>query len=83
MTTAIWYPTTLWEPGETVWMQTLPWDVGSDFHVGLGVMDGDEWSVRDNRLQGVVVSSTLTIFPFDEDTAVELAEVRSGEVVAR
>jgi uncharacterized membrane protein len=83
MTTAIWYPTSLWEPGEIVWMQTLPWDVGSDFHVGLGVMDGDEWSVRDNRLQGVVVSSTLTIFPFDEDTAVELAEVRSGEVVAR
>ncbi len=83
MTTAVWYPTSFWEPGDIVWMQTLPWDVGSDFHIGLGVSDGDDWSVREDRLQAVVVSSTLAVFPFDEDTAVELAEVRSGEVVAR
>jgi uncharacterized membrane protein len=81
-TTAIWYPTSIWEAGETVWMQTLPWDVGSDFHVGLGVIAGDDWSEREDRLQAVVVSSTLDVFLFDEDTAVELAEVRSGEVVA-
>lgn len=82
MTTAIWYPTGLWKPGEIVWMQTLPWDVGSEFHVALGVIDGDNWSEREDRLQADVVSSTLDVFLFDGDTAVQLAEVRSGEVVA-
>jgi uncharacterized membrane protein len=82
MTTAIWYPTSQWTPGETVWMQTLPWDVGEDFNVGLGVVDGDSWSVREERLKTDVVSSTLGVRLFDEDTAVQLAEVRSGEIVA-
>jgi uncharacterized membrane protein len=82
MTTAIWYPTSLWEPGETVLMQTLPWDVGSDFRVGVGVIDGDDWSEWENRLEPDVVSSTLDVFLVEEGTAVQLAVVRSGNVVA-
>lgn len=81
MTTAIWYPTSLWKPGETVWMQTLLWDVGSDFRVGLGVVDGDDWSEREKRLPITIVSSTLPAYPLDEGTAVLLAEVRAGEIV--
>ena len=80
MTTAIWYPTSLWKPGETVVMQTLPWDVGSDFHIGLGVGDGDSWSVREERLKLRVTSSALRVVLFEGDTAVELAEVREGQI---
>ena len=81
MTTAIWYPTSLWKPGETVWMQTLPWDVGSDFRVGLGVVEGDDWSQMEKRLPVTIVSSTLRAYPLDEGTAVLLAEVRAGKIV--
>lgn len=80
MTTAIWYPTSNWQPGETVWMQTLPWDVGSDFYIGLGVMDGEDWTVQGQRLPARVVSSSLRVRLFDQETAVQLAEVRGGKV---
>jgi len=80
MTTAIWYPTSLWKPGETVWMQTLPWDVGSDFRIGLGVVEGEDWSQLQNRLPVTIVSSTLPAYPIDEGTAVQLVEVRAGEI---
>ncbi len=81
MTTAIWYPTSLWKPGEIVQMQTLPWNVGSDLHIGLGVVDGDSWSVLEERLSAQVTSSTLRVLLFDEDTAVQLAEVREGRII--
>jgi uncharacterized membrane protein len=80
MTTAIWYPTSLWEPGETVWMQTLPWDVGADFRIGLGVVEGEDWSETQNRLPVTIVSSTLPAYPIHEGTAVQLVEVRAGEI---
>jgi uncharacterized membrane protein len=82
MTTAIWYPTSLWRPEEIVWMQTLPWDVGSDFYIGLGVMRGDDWSDLEERLPATVVGSTLEVELLEMDTAVRLAEVKAGEVVA-
>jgi hypothetical protein len=82
MATAIWYPTSLWKPGETVWMQTLPWDVGSDFRIGLGVVEGEDWSQLQNRLPVTIVSSTLAAYPIDEGTAVQLVEVRAGEIIA-
>jgi len=81
MTTAIWYPTSLWKPGEIVWMQTLPWDVGSDFRIGLGVVEGEDWSEMQNRLPVAIVSSTLPAYLIDEGTAVQLAEVRAGEII--
>jgi uncharacterized membrane protein len=81
MTTAIWYPTSKWQPGETVWMQTLSWDVGTDYSVGLGVIDGEDWRIQEDRLAAQVVTSTLRLDLFEQDTAVRLAEVRGGEIV--
>jgi uncharacterized membrane protein len=80
MTTAIWYPTSLWKPGETIRMQTLPWDVGSDFRIGLGVVEGEEWSAMQNRLPVTIASSTLPAYPIAEGTAVQLAEVSAGQI---
>lgn len=62
-------------------MQTLPWDVGTDFKVGLGVIDGEDWRIQEERLAAQVVTSTLRLGLFEEDTAVQLAEVRDGEIV--
>lgn len=81
MTTAIWYPTSKWQPGETVWMQTLPWDVGEAFNIGLGVIDGWDWQLQAQRLPARVITSTLRVGLFDQGTAVELAEVKGGEII--
>jgi uncharacterized membrane protein len=81
MSTTLWYPTSLWEPGEVVWMQTLPWDVGSDFQVGVGVIDGEDWLVEEDRLQARAVTSTLRVRLFEEATVVQLADVEQGELV--
>lgn len=80
MTTAIWYPTSLWRPAEIVWMETLPWNVGTDFNVGLGVTRGEDWRSREDRLAVQVVSSTLRLDVFEQGTTVRLAEVRGGEI---
>jgi len=81
MTTAIWYPTSKWQPGETVWMQTLPWDVGTDFNIGLGVIDGEDWRIQEDRLAAQVVTTTLRVDLLEQDMAIQLAEVRDGEII--
>lgn len=81
MTTALWYPTSRWKVGETVKMETLPWDVGDDFSVGLGVMGGEDWRIVEDRLPLEVVTSTLVVSPFDEGTALKLLGVRDGQPV--
>ena len=60
---------------------TLPWDVGADFSVGLGVMQGDGWSDLEKRLPIVVESSELVIRLFDEDTWARLLQVADGQPV--
>lgn len=80
MTTAIWYPTSKWEPGEIVWTQTLPWDVGSDFNVGVGVIDGGDWRLREDRLAAQVITSTLRLRLLEGDTIARLAEVRNSQI---
>jgi len=83
MTTALWYPTSRWQEGEVVEMKTLPWDVGDDFHIGLGVSEGENWQIIGDRLPLEVVTSTLVASPFDGETALELLEVRDGQPVTR
>jgi uncharacterized membrane protein len=80
MTTAIWYPPSKWQPGEIVLVQTLPWDVGADFNVGLGVMDGEDWRIQEDRLTAHVETSTLRLGLYEQDTVAGLAEVRAGEI---
>ncbi len=81
MTTALWYPTSRWKVGEIVRMETLPWDVGDDFNVGLGVMEGEDWRIVEDRLPLEVGTSALVVSPFEEGTALKLLEVRDGQPV--
>lgn len=81
MTTALWYPTSKWKVGQIVEMETLPWDVGDDFNVGLGVIEGENWKIAGDRLPLEVVTSTLVVSSFDESTALKLLEVQDGQPV--
>lgn len=81
MTTALWYPTSRWQEGEVVEMKTLPWDVGDDFHIGLGVSESENWQQVGDRLPLEVVTSTQVVSSFDGGTALKLMEVRDGQPV--
>ena len=75
----LWYPTSMWKPDEIVVVETLPWDVGDDFGVGLGVLDGGTWGERERRLPVEVASSELLVRTFDDATWAKLLEYRDGE----
>ncbi len=40
MVAPLWYPPAQWKPGEIVVTETLPWDLGPRFNVGLAVVRG-------------------------------------------
>jgi uncharacterized membrane protein len=77
----VWYPPQRWQVGEIVATSTLPWDVGPDYSVGLGVMEGDDWDAVDQRLPIRVESSEPVIRLFDDDTWARLLQVKDGEPV--
>ena len=50
-TAVLWYPTTMWQPGETVEVQTLPWTLDSDrFALAVGVYAGENGWTEGGRL---------------------------------
>ncbi len=77
----VWYPPEDWEPGEVIKTGMLPWPVGPDFGVGLGVVRGQDWSAADQRLPIRVESSGPVVRLFDGDTWVRLIGVERGQVV--
>ncbi len=40
MVAPLWYPPAQWRPGETLVAETLPWDLGPRFNLGLAVLHG-------------------------------------------
>jgi uncharacterized membrane protein len=81
MVAAIWYPPARWQPGEIVVTNTLPWPVGSTFSVGLGVVQGNDWSNVDLRLPIHVEASDVVVRLFDSNTWARLLHVQEGEPV--
>ena len=77
----IWYPPEDWKPGEVIKTSMLPWPVGPDFGVGLGVVQGQDWSAVDRRLPIYVESSDLVVRLFDGDTWARLIGVEDGKPV--
>ena len=53
--TLIWYPPGLWKPGETIAVDTIPWDLGKYFVVAIEVSAGDKWKVSSFRAEGPLV----------------------------
>ncbi len=81
MIATVWYPPRDWQPGEVVVTSTLPWGVGPDFSVGLGVMQGNDWEDVGQRLPIRVQSSELVVRLFDGDTWARLLGVENGEPI--
>ena len=36
----LWYPPSQWQPGEIIMVETIPWDLGPRFNVGLAILQG-------------------------------------------
>lgn len=70
----VWYPPEMWRPGETVVVETLPWDSGDRLWVAAGFLRGDSWEAKGQRLpvRGVEPGS-LAVRRFAGDTWVRLA----------
>ena len=70
---ALWYPPQQWRSGETLVMATLPWTVGDEFGLGLGVVAGNDWAQVAQRLPVRVVGQDYWLTLHDDDTWATLA----------
>ena len=71
--TQLWYPPRQWRPGEIVITETLPWQLGDQWSLTVGVLAGPDWSDWGQRLKVRVVESSRTLRLFEADTWVRLA----------
>jgi hypothetical protein len=81
MIATVWYPPDHWQTNEIVQTSTLPWDIGPTFSVGLGIVQGDDWSEVRARLPIRVESSEQIVRLFDGDTWVRLLHIEDGRAV--
>jgi hypothetical protein len=81
MVATVWYPPDRWQSTEVVATGMSPWDIGEDFSVGLGVVQGEDWSQVDRRLPIRVQSSDTVVRLFDGSTWARLLQVIDGEPV--
>lgn len=68
----LWYPTAMWQPGETVFVQSLPWALeGDQFALMLGVYQGEDGWTNGQRL-AVTPAPTAALPTFEQQTVVRL-----------
>lgn len=48
--TQLWFPPHLWQPGEIVMAETMPWPLGERWSLAVGVLDGDNWQDWSQRI---------------------------------
>jgi len=72
--TLIWYPPHKWKVGETVKVDTIPWDLGRYFVVALKVSAGEDWKVKDFKASGPIVL-------LHGDTLVQVAAFRRSSAL--
>jgi hypothetical protein len=67
----LWYPTSMWEPGSTVMVQTLPWTLDTDrFTLYLGLYEDESGWAQGKRLPVTQIESPLPLL--EGDTLVRL-----------
>jgi len=81
--TLVWYPTSRWQPGETIRViaDTFTWWSGelSEFSVGMGILDGsDAWDVG-ARLRPQIRESQLAPRLLGDGTILHLMRFRQGK----
>jgi hypothetical protein len=77
----LWYPTSRWSPGEIVVTRTLPWDLGDEFTLAVGVAGaGEEAMKRGNgeaETRGDWADSTQRLPISEADSTLYLFENKS------
>lgn len=48
--TQLWFPPRLWRPGEIIMAETMPWALGDEWSLAVGVLAGKDWSDWSQRL---------------------------------
>jgi uncharacterized membrane protein len=72
----LWYPTTMWQPEETVLVQSLPWRVEVDqVAVSVGVYGGEDGWTTGQRL-GLTTHTTAPLPHFEQQTVLRLGGYR-------
>ena len=71
--TQLWYPPRLWQPGEIVVTETMPWALGERWSLAVGVVQGNHWSDWSRRLPVSVVESPRPLRRFEANTWARLA----------
>lgn len=61
LVTTLWYPTSHWSPGEIVLTRTLPWDLGDEFTLAVGVTK-KVWADTAQRLPITQADAGLYLF---------------------
>lgn len=81
--TQLWYPPKLWQPGEIVVAETMPWSLGQQWSLAVGVLAGPDWSDWSRRLRVQMVDSPRPLRRFEANTWVRLATFeRQGRTLA-
>jgi hypothetical protein len=44
--TQLWFPPRLWQPNEIVMAETMPWILGTQWSLAVGVLAGKDWSTK-------------------------------------
>ena len=73
MITQLWYPPRQWKPGEIVVTETLPWYLGDEWSLGVGVLAGPDWSDWNQRLKVHAIESPGPLRRFEANTWLRLA----------
>lgn len=81
--TQLWYPPHEWRPGEVVVAETLPWPLGPQWSLAVGVLAGSDWSDWSQRLKAYAGESPASVRRFEANTWVRLAtfEQRGRQLV--
>jgi uncharacterized membrane protein len=71
--TQLWYPPRQWQPGEIVVAETIPWHLGDQWSLAVGVLAGDDWSDWNQRLRVQAVDSPQPLRRFEGNSWIRLA----------
>ncbi len=81
--TQLWYPPELWQPGEVVVSETMPWALGEHWSLAVGVLAGNDWADWSQRWPVQVLESPQPLRRFEANTWVRLATFqRNGRTLA-
>jgi hypothetical protein len=64
----LWYPPALWQPGEILATETMPWALGDHWSLAVGVLTGDDWSDWSRRLPVTAVDAPGPVRRFEANT---------------